>query len=31
MCDFDINNYLNYLIILDELNNKNKFLIFKLY
>ena len=30
MCDFDINNYLtkNYLVILEELNNKNKFLNF---
>ena len=33
MCDFDINNYLtkNYLIILDELDNKNKFLNFLKY
>ena len=30
MSDFDINNYLtkNYLVILEELNNKNKFLNF---
>mgnify|MGYP001360421234 CR=1 FL=1 len=30
MCDFDINNYLtkNYLVILEELKNKNKFLNF---
>lgn len=33
MSDFDINNYLtkNYLVILDELNNKNKFLNFMNY
>jgi hypothetical protein len=33
MSDFDINNYLtkNYLVILEELNNKNKFLNFIYY